>query len=204
MGTRIEPHLFAIFDSKGQKVSVKAKTLDRIPLLRDMATLTDPVPDDFFAPRDNNTLSGKSNLSIRQLIIHLTYCSTASHYGSSKLSSDDGKRSLRRIKHPQTFHLGTAERRKKKSMHKSQDQINRTASDVNSLPNGAEQGKASPVVVIKPIDIDIESEKPPESQPQSGPASSAIPFADRKDWADIESLMALFESAFNSNGQSAV
>lgn len=49
VGTRIEQHLFATMDSKGKKVSVKAKTLDRIPLLRDMAMLTDPVPEDFFA-----------------------------------------------------------------------------------------------------------------------------------------------------------
>lgn len=51
-------------------------------------------------------------------------------------------------------------------------------------------------MVIKPIDIDIAN----EPQPQA----SSNPFGDRKDWADIESLMALFESAFNSNGQSAV
>ena len=103
------------------------------------------------------------------------------------------------MKHPQTFHPGTAERKKKKSLHKSQDQISRIfADDVNSLPNGAEQGKSSPVMVIKPIDIDIASE------PQSQASSTTNPFGDRKDWADIESLMALFESAFNSNGQSAV
>lgn len=58
MGTRIEPHLFAIFDAKGQKVSVKAKTLDRIPLLRDMAMITDPVPEDFFSLREPS-LTGK-------------------------------------------------------------------------------------------------------------------------------------------------
>ena len=66
VGTRIEPHLFAIFDAKGQKVSVKAKTLDRIPLLRDMAMLTDPVPDDFFSPRDNSLTGKEMNYSMHE------------------------------------------------------------------------------------------------------------------------------------------
>lgn len=61
VGTRIENHLFATMDSKGKKVSVKAKTLDRIPLLRDMAILTDAVPEDFFA--QPNTFSSESHMS---------------------------------------------------------------------------------------------------------------------------------------------
>lgn len=138
----------------------------------------------------------------------------AVHYGSSKLSSDDGKRSLRRIKHTQTFHLGTAERRKKKSIHKSQDQLARSTDDkVNSMPNNNNDSEhkvksPSPILVIKPIDIGdkITGQAPSHTASQETSSSTSTtttstnPFGDRKDWADIESLMALFESAFNSNG----
>lgn len=38
-------------------MSIKLKTMEHIPLLKDMAIMTDPVPQDFFAdPHAGNTL----------------------------------------------------------------------------------------------------------------------------------------------------
>ena len=51
--TTIEDHFFATIDQNGKKVTVKAKTLDKIPLLKDKSVMTDPVPDELFAQSEN-------------------------------------------------------------------------------------------------------------------------------------------------------
>jgi hypothetical protein len=44
----VEERLFSVFDATGKKVSIKSKTMEHIPLLRDMSVMTDPLPEDFF------------------------------------------------------------------------------------------------------------------------------------------------------------
>jgi len=45
----VEEKLFPAFDyTTGKKVTVRSRTMERIPLLKDCAIMTDPVPEDFF------------------------------------------------------------------------------------------------------------------------------------------------------------
>lgn len=112
---------------------------------------------------------------------------------TSKVTCEDGKRSLRRTKHHQFIHVGTAERRKKKfSLSQAQDQRRRETRclrDSSVTTDGEiEMVKPQePIIVIKPIEIE---------EPDEIVAKTVSPF-DGKEWEEIENLMASFESTFH-------
>lgn len=112
---------------------------------------------------------------------------------TSKVTCEDGKRSLRRTKHHQFIHVGTAERRKKKfSLTQvaadKRKEIRATRDSTSNENVVVEIVQPEPIIVIKPIEI----EEPKTSQPV---AKTLSPF-DRKEWEEIETLMASFESTF--------
>lgn len=191
---------------------MKAITLDKIPLLKDKCVMTDPVPEELFAQTDNPFAGSYSvvdccvathggNVCLASLTVSICTMPLppsqprAVLSRTSKVTCEDGKRSLRRTKHHQFVHVGTAERRKKKfSLSQAQDQRRKETRSVRESTVTSTDGEVDivkappePIIVIKPIEIE---------EPQDIVAKTVSPF-DRKEWEEIESLMASFESTFH-------
>lgn len=110
---------------------------------------------------------------------------------ASRILADEGKKSLRRSKHTHFANAGTTDRKKKKKTSKSQDQ--------NSLRrHSAGDGSSQPTSTEVYSDTGVGPSDTVTDSVSSLQTASSCVFGERKDWSEIQDLMELFESVFNS------
>lgn len=176
METFVEEKFFASIDSNGKKISIRYRHPDSC-FFQNKALVTDPVPDDFFAPLESQA----SGTCLR----------------TSKTIIEDGKRSLRRTKHqPMSTHYGTAERRKKKLS---------TAKSLDAKSSSSESTQPQSVDVSKPeVSVTQPTDPPPETEATTSGDQllppSISPFDGNEMWAEIEGIIASFASDLGREG----